>query len=183
MKRTWNLVPVLQRFMKVILVYIYRLAKFGGLMSCGSKDILKNAPCLMHDITDLVNHGLVKNTKHWISWEQNRTFLQKKKILNLCLRCHILRSYCFVAEVTFKVFVIFCYTLLYFIFLLVCSLCLFISQKPLSVLLILLFKFVVVIFKFFCNTCQHKCWTNCECFNGFFARIFAEAFLTQIRNS
>ena len=29
------------------LAYIYQLTKFGGLMSCGSKDIFKNAPCLM----------------------------------------------------------------------------------------------------------------------------------------
>ena len=55
-----------------------------------------------HDVTDLVNLGLVENTKMWISWERNMTFLRNKKILNLCLRWHILRSYCFVAEVTFK---------------------------------------------------------------------------------
>ena len=54
------------------------------------------------DVTDLVNHGMVKNTKTWISWEQNIIFLRNKKILNLCFRWHILRSYCFVAEVTFK---------------------------------------------------------------------------------
>ena len=52
-----------------------------------------------HDITDLVNHGLVKNTK---SGEQNKTFLCNKNILNLCLRWHILRSYRFVTEVIFK---------------------------------------------------------------------------------
>ena len=46
--------------------------------------------------------GLVKNTITWISWERNIIFLWNKKILNLCLRWHILRSYCFVAEVTFK---------------------------------------------------------------------------------
>ena len=55
-----------------------------------------------HDVTDLVNHGIVKNTKTWISWKQNIIFLQNKKILNLCLRWHILRSYRFLAEVTFK---------------------------------------------------------------------------------
>ena len=43
---------------------------------------------------------MVKNTKSWIAWERNITFLQDKKIL--CLRWHILRSYCFVAEVTFE---------------------------------------------------------------------------------
>ena len=55
-----------------------------------------------HDVTDLVNHGMVKNTKTWISWKRNIIFLWIKKILNLCLRWHNLRSYCFLAEVTFK---------------------------------------------------------------------------------
>ena len=54
------------------------------------------------DVTDLVNHGMVKSTKTWICWERNITFLRNKKILNLYLRWHILRSYYFVAEVTFK---------------------------------------------------------------------------------
>ena len=54
------------------------------------------------DVTDLVNHWMVENTKTWISWERNIIFLRNKKILNLCVRWHILRSYCFVAEVTFK---------------------------------------------------------------------------------
>ena len=53
-----------KRFLKIIaLAYIYQLGKFGDLMSCGSKDIFKNAPCLMynthHDVTDLANHGIV----------------------------------------------------------------------------------------------------------------------------
>ena len=60
-----------------------------------------------HDITDLLNHRMVKNTKAWISWEWNITFLWNKKILNLCLRWHILKSYCFVAEVTFKLLIFF----------------------------------------------------------------------------
>ena len=45
---------------------------------------------------------MVKNTKTWISWERNIIFLQNKKVLNLCLRWHILKNYRFVAEVTFK---------------------------------------------------------------------------------
>ena len=55
-----------------------------------------------HDVTDLVNNGMVKNTKTWIPRERNTTFLWKKKFPYLCLRWHILRSYRFVAEVTFK---------------------------------------------------------------------------------
>ena len=52
------------------------------------------------DVTDLVNHGMVY-TEIWISWEWN-IFLWNKKILHLCFRWPILRSYCLVAEVTFK---------------------------------------------------------------------------------
>ena len=55
------------------------------------------------DVTDSLNHGMVKNTKTWISWEQNIIFLWNKKILNLCCRWHILRSYHLVAEVTFNI--------------------------------------------------------------------------------
>ena len=32
----------------IALAYIYQLAKFGDFMSCGSKDIFRNAPCLMY---------------------------------------------------------------------------------------------------------------------------------------
>ena len=54
------------------------------------------------DITDLVNHGMYKNTKTWVSWERDIIFLQNKKILTLYFRWHNVRSYRFVAEVTFK---------------------------------------------------------------------------------
>ena len=57
-----------------------------------------------HDVTDLANYGIVKNTKTWLSWEGNILFLRNKKILNLCFRWHILRSYRFVAEVTFRLY-------------------------------------------------------------------------------
>ena len=52
-------------------------------------------------VTDTANHWMVKNTKTWISREWNIIFLRNKKIRNLCLRWHILRSYRFVVEVTF----------------------------------------------------------------------------------
>ena len=51
------------------------------------------------DVTDSVNHGMIENTKTWISWERNIIFLRNKMFLIL-----FLRSYRFVAEVTFKVF-------------------------------------------------------------------------------
>ena len=38
-----------KRLLKIIaLAYIYQLARFGDFMSCGSKDIFKNAPCLTY---------------------------------------------------------------------------------------------------------------------------------------
>ena len=55
-----------------------------------------------HDVTDLLYHSMAKDTKTWISRKWNITFVENKKILNLCLRLHILQSYCFVAEKTFK---------------------------------------------------------------------------------
>ena len=32
----------------IVLAYIYQLIKIGGLMSSGSKDVLKKAHCLMY---------------------------------------------------------------------------------------------------------------------------------------
>ena len=65
MKRTLNLAAVLQIVQKIpemiVLVYIYQLAKFGNLMSCGSRNIIKMHPVSCagtHDVTDLVNHGM-----------------------------------------------------------------------------------------------------------------------------
>ena len=55
-----------------------------------------------HCVKDLVNDGMVKNTKLWISWEWNITFLRNEKILNLCRGWHILRCYRFIAEVTWQ---------------------------------------------------------------------------------
>ena len=84
-----------KRFLKIItLAHIYQLTKYGDLMSCGSKDIFKNAPYLVtnthHDFTDFVNPEMVKNTKTWISWERNIAFPQNKK------------TYCFVVDIIFK---------------------------------------------------------------------------------
>ena len=93
-----------KRFLKIIvIVYINQLAKFGDLTSCGSKDSkMHSVSCTnTHDIIDLVYLELVQNTRAWISWEWNMTFLWDKKILKLCLNWHIL-IYPFLAEVTFK---------------------------------------------------------------------------------
>ena len=87
-------------------MYHYQLAKFGDFMRCGSKEYSKmylvSCTNTHLDVTIMVNHGMVKNKKTGISWERNIIFLQNKEILNLCLRWQILRSYCFVAEVTIK---------------------------------------------------------------------------------
>ena len=52
-----------------------------------------------YEVTDLLDHEMVKNTKTWISWQQNIIFYDKKKIHKISLRWHILRGYHFVAEV------------------------------------------------------------------------------------
>ena len=58
-----------QLLFPVALGYIYQLPKFDDLKSCGSKDIYSNlhpASCTNnphHNIKNLVNHMMVKNTK------------------------------------------------------------------------------------------------------------------------
>ena len=111
LKSTWNLPPSLPNFSKDYWKFLSLLISInwptswfdGDFMTCGSKDIFKNAPTNTYrDVTNLVNHGMAENIKTWISWERNIIIVRNKKILNLCFRCHILRSYHFVAEVTFK---------------------------------------------------------------------------------
>ena len=79
---------------------------FGGQWVMAQKIYSKMYPVsctnTYHDVRDLVNHGMVKNTKTWISGEWNIISLRNKKVLNLCFGWHISRSYHFVAEVTFK---------------------------------------------------------------------------------
>ena len=80
----------------IALAYIYQLAWCGDLWVVVQKVYSKMHPISCANtcyITDLVNHAMVKNTKTWISWERSITFPQNKKIL---------RSNCFVVEVTFK---------------------------------------------------------------------------------
>ena len=57
-----------KKFLRIIAVaHSYQLAKFGDLMSCGSKDILKkyHVSCTNthQDVTYLLNYRMVKNTK------------------------------------------------------------------------------------------------------------------------
>ena len=110
MKRAWNLAPVLQ-IVQVIpenycSCWYLSIGQVWRLDELWFKWYIQKCTVLCtnthHDVTDLLNHGMVKNTKTWISWERNITFLWNKKILNLCLRRHFLWSYCFVAEITFN---------------------------------------------------------------------------------
>ena len=96
-KDYWKLMPLLTSINWPSLV-----ASWVEVQKIYSKVYLVSCTDTHRDVTEFVNHGIVKNTKTWISWEQNTIFLQNKKILNLCLRRHILRSYHFVAEVTFN---------------------------------------------------------------------------------
>ena len=58
-------------------------------MICGSKELFKmhTVTCTTthHDITDLVNLGMVQNTKTWLLWQQNIIFLRNKKFLSYAL--------------------------------------------------------------------------------------------------
>ena len=110
LKRTWILAPVLQIVQKIPENYWPCLYLFTGQIWWLHDVVQKIYPKMYpvsctnthHDVTYLGNHRMVKNTKTWISWKQNITFLRNKKIFNLCLRWHTLRIYHFVVEVTFK---------------------------------------------------------------------------------
>ena len=71
LKRIWNLAPVLQVVQKFpenyCLAYINQLPKFSDLISCRSKEFSKmhlvSCTNTHHDVTDLVNHEMVKTQK------------------------------------------------------------------------------------------------------------------------
>ena len=106
LKRTWKPALVVHIVQKIPKDYCLCLYLSVGQAWWLNKLLFKKCTVLCtnthHDVTDLVNCGMVKNTKTWISWERNLTSLRNKKILKLCLGWHILRSYHFVAEVSFK---------------------------------------------------------------------------------
>ena len=111
MKRTWNLALVLQLVQKIPESFCSSLylsiGQIWWLNELWFKRYIQKCPLsqvlnTVHDVIDLVNHGMIKNTQTWIYWERYITFLQNKKILNLCLKWHILINYPFVAKVTFK---------------------------------------------------------------------------------
>ena len=101
MKRVWNLDPVHQIVQKILEKYcpfLYLLIHLVWWVNdlwfkTHSKMHPASSTNTHHDVTDLGNHGMVKNTKTWISWERNETFLRNKKNLSLCLRWHILEAF------------------------------------------------------------------------------------------
>ena len=111
LKRTWNLAPILQIFQDYLellpllipINWPSLLTSWVVIQKIHSKICLVSCTNTRSDVTDLVKHEMAENTKTWISWEQNILFIRNKKILNLCLRWYILRSYFFAAEVTFIV--------------------------------------------------------------------------------
>ena len=107
MKRTWNLAPVVQIVQKITENYYPYLYLSVGqvwwlVQKIYSKMYLVSCTNTHRNITDSINHRIVTNTKTWISSERNIIFLRNKKNLNLCHRWHILRSYRYEVQVTFK---------------------------------------------------------------------------------
>ena len=73
---------------------------------CGSKKYSKMHPVSCtdthHNVTDFVNHGMVKNTKTWISWKRKTFSLRSKKIhfwliIMLLVWLHQSSNSCFVS--------------------------------------------------------------------------------------
>ena len=95
-KDSWKLLPFLISWLSLVTwwVVIQKIYSEMHLVSCTNTH---------HDITDLLNHGRVKNAKTWIFWEQNVTFLKNPKIINQCLIWHILRT-SFLAAQNLKLF-------------------------------------------------------------------------------
>ena len=103
LKRTCNLAPVIHIVQKIPENYCPIVT--SGVVVQKIYPKMHHVLCINthHDVTDLASHGMLRNTKTWIFWEQNITFLWNEKILKLYLKWHILRSYYFVVEVTFKI--------------------------------------------------------------------------------
>ena len=112
LKGNWNLVPVLQIVQMIPESYCPCLYLSIGQVWWLNKLWFKKyiQKCTLYYVLILIRqhrfgkswHGMVKKRKTWISWEWNINFQRNKKILNLSLIWNILRSYRFVAEVTFK---------------------------------------------------------------------------------
>ena len=98
LKDYWKLLPLL-----ISISWPSLVTSWVMVQKIYSKMYLVSCTNTHRDVTGSVNHGMAKNTKTWICWERNIIFLRNEKVLNLCLRWHILKSYRFVEEVTFMV--------------------------------------------------------------------------------
>ena len=110
LERTWNLVPVLQILQKITENYCscfyLSVGQVWWLHEYWFKRYIQK--CTLSHVLILIMTsqileimGRLKIQK--VEYLKNETiFLRNKRILNPCLRWNILRSYCFVAEVTFK---------------------------------------------------------------------------------
>ena len=87
--------------------YIDNLTTFHDEMILESKDIFQNVLYLCanihHDVTTFEVDKMVWNIENWTYHEWTMTFPWNERILKLCLKNHIFRSYQFLAELTFKV--------------------------------------------------------------------------------
>ena len=112
LQRTWNLTPDLKTVQRIPVNYFpclcLSIGRVWSLHGMWFNIYLKMHPVSCsnthHEVTHMVNHGKVENTKTWTSWEGNITFLPNKKIVNVCLRLHILRTYYFLVYASFKYF-------------------------------------------------------------------------------
>ena len=82
-KRTWNLAPVFQIVQNILENYgTLSIGQVWWLNKLWFKTYSKMHPfsCTNthYDVTDLVNHWMIKNTKTWIPWKRNVTFCKKK---------------------------------------------------------------------------------------------------------
>ena len=73
------------KLLSLLLAYIYNwpilVASWFVFQKIYSKMHLVSCTHTHRDVFNLVNHGMIKNTKTWISWERNIIFLRNKKFL------------------------------------------------------------------------------------------------------
>ena len=118
LKRAWNLVIFLQIVQKISGKYFpclyLSIDQVWWVNELRFQCIFRNQKCTLSRVLILImklySSWRHRFSKSWDSWKYKNLKISKteisfpwnKKILNLCLRWHILKSYHFVAEVTFN---------------------------------------------------------------------------------
>ena len=109
LKRAWNVAAVLHIVQKVPENYCPCLYLSIGQVLWFNELWFKRCiqKCTLFHVLILIMTSQIWKTMGWLNIQilkylENRTSLRNKNILNLCFRWHILRSYRFVAEVSFK---------------------------------------------------------------------------------